>query len=104
MLELVASYPALDEALEPTVCEDAVAEADMFEDARLEGEVPYAIPGQWTLAYIWPCGTWQRAKVEEGISPSHVDVDDPEDVVLSVSGGGWFPYGGSEFLARGSIF
>lgn len=84
---LVASYPALDGALEPAVCEDAVAETDMFDDARLEGEAPYPVPSQWTLASVWPSRTWQRLEVEEVISPSHVDVDDSEDVILSVSGG-----------------
>ncbi len=42
--ELVAPYPALNEALEPAVSEDAVTEADMFDDARLEGEAPYPVP------------------------------------------------------------
>ena len=64
-----------------------MAETDVFDDARLEGEASYPVPSQWTLASIGPSGTWQRVEAEEVISPSHVDVDDSEDVVLSVSGG-----------------
>ncbi len=80
--ELVAPYPALDEALAPAVCEDAVTEADMFDDARLEGEAPYPVPNQWTL----PSGLMETWRREEVISPSQVDVDDAEDEVLSVCG------------------